>query len=221
MMAIATLEEDAKFYDEHYKVMRQKMGTIQERLNPTPVRFPFMARFIQPQMSILDVGCRDGEFPLHLLSNKKGVAVTGVDISAAATADCNANLKDFAGFKGAVCSPVETMAFPVNSFDVVTCSEVVEHLNDPEKGITEMLRVLKNLGLLIVTVPIGQNIVAIEHRHSFGWYEVLELFNKFGFEYKVYKYFKIWEKDRPDIWVIVVRKGMALGLDDGEVVNDE
>jgi ubiquinone/menaquinone biosynthesis C-methylase UbiE len=221
MMAKGTIEGDSKFYDEHYRLMKLQMGTIQERINPLPVRYDFMAKYIQNGKAVLDCGCRDGEFLLHLLSNRPGIAVSGVDISTAAIADCNANLTDFAGFKGAVCGPVEKMTFADGSFDVVTASELLEHLNEPEVAVREMLRVLKDLGLLIVTVPIGQNIVAVEHRHSFGWYEVLELFDKFGFEYKVYRYYKLWEKERPDIWVIVLRKGMNLSEDDGEVVNDE
>jgi len=39
------------------------------------------------------------------------------------------------------------------SFDKIICSEVMEHVPDPDQGIAEMVRVLKPGGLMAVTVP--------------------------------------------------------------------
>jgi 2-polyprenyl-3-methyl-5-hydroxy-6-metoxy-1,4-benzoquinol methylase len=45
------------------------------------------------------------------------------------------------------------MPFKKNTFDVVTCSEVIEHVTDPQKAIAEMYRVLKPGGILFLTTP--------------------------------------------------------------------
>ena len=43
-------------------------------------------------------------------------------------------------------------------FDVVTCSEVLEHLYQPLRSLKELRRILKDDGCLIVTVPNGDRI---------------------------------------------------------------
>ncbi len=47
----------------------------------------------------------------------------------------------------------EHLAFADNAFDIVVCSEVLEHLIEPQQALTEMRRVLKNNGTLILTTP--------------------------------------------------------------------
>ncbi len=46
-----------------------------------------------------------------------------------------------------------------NSFDVIICSEVLEHVKDYRRGIAEMYRVVKKYGGIIITVP----------THDFYW----------------------------------------------------
>src|SRR5262249_18597416 len=50
------------------------------------------------------------------------------------------------------------LPFPRGSFDVVTSTEVVEHLRAPFLVLTEMVRVLKVGGLLVLTIPNYWNI---------------------------------------------------------------
>lgn len=49
----------------------------------------------------------------------------------------------------------ENFALGKGSFDFVVCSECLEHLNHPEYALNLINRVLKEEGLLIVTVPNG------------------------------------------------------------------
>jgi SAM-dependent methyltransferase len=43
------------------------------------------------------------------------------------------------------------LCFPDATFDTVLCTEVLEHLPDPQRGIDEMFRVLKDEGTLLLT----------------------------------------------------------------------
>ena len=55
---------------------------------------------------------------------------------------------------------IEKMPFPDNKFDIIFCSEVLEHLNDDELmcGMSEIKRTLKEDGVLIGTVPYKENL---------------------------------------------------------------
>lgn len=51
------------------------------------------------------------------------------------------------------------LSFPDNHFDVITCMEVIEHVGEPEQLLSEIQRVLKPGGHLLMTFP----------RQSFPW----------------------------------------------------
>lgn len=48
---------------------------------------------------------------------------------------------------------IEYMTFNKNYFDGVICLEVLEHVKNPFQAVNEMKRVLKNNGMLLLTVP--------------------------------------------------------------------
>src|SRR3989344_7758353 len=76
---------------------------------------------------LLDLGCRDGYY--SKLFKSRGFKVTSVDL------DCGAY---------ALCQPMnadESFPFPDNFFEVVWCSEVIEHLADPQAALKEIRRV--------------------------------------------------------------------------------
>jgi SAM-dependent methyltransferase len=51
------------------------------------------------------------------------------------------------------CDLNETLPFESGSFDSVLLSDVLEHIRKPEKLITEIYRILKKDGVLIMNVP--------------------------------------------------------------------
>jgi len=62
----------------------------------------------------------------------------------------------------------EITAIPVenNSFDVVLCTEVIEHVPEPIKAVKEMGRILKPGGLLMLTAPLRSAL----HQMPFHYY---------------------------------------------------
>ena len=86
----------------------------------------------------LDVGCREGIQTRWL--EGKGYTVTSIDIQPAYGHALVVDVDD-------------PLPFKANSFDLVWCSEVIEHLRRPSTSIQEMRRVLKPGGTMIITTP--------------------------------------------------------------------
>jgi len=86
----------------------------------------------------LDIGCRDGYWSKWLV--KQGYKVTSLDIEP--------------HFKGAIQHDLnEGLPFKNNTFDLVLCTEVIEHVQKPSYLLTEIDRVLKPKGISVITTP--------------------------------------------------------------------
>ncbi len=101
-------------------------------------------------MKILDAGCGEG----HLLfetskfidsSNK----LYGIDILDVALKKAKERVKD-GDFS---LQNLENLKIKDNLFDVIMCTEVIEHIPNYKKVISELKRVLKKDGLLIISFP--------------------------------------------------------------------
>ena len=104
---------------------------------------------------VLDIGCGDGVL-VYLLA-KAGAVVTGVDNEEHGLRFAEENLKA-RNEKGDlsyafVNTSAYTLPFEANSFDLVVSSEVIEHVQEPERMVREATRVLKVGGKLILTTP--------------------------------------------------------------------
>jgi ubiquinone/menaquinone biosynthesis C-methylase UbiE len=103
---------------------------------------------LPPNSPVLEVGCGDASFTKELA--RYSPDVTAIDISSAQIAENN---KRFAGIKFLQHDVAEQFPFAADSFEVVWCSEVLEHLFDPAFALREMYRIMKPGGRLMVTVP--------------------------------------------------------------------
>lgn len=101
------------------------------------------------QKKVLDAGCGDGMFSSLLY--KKGADVVGVDFSDKAITFAKTLLPSVNFVK----TSIESLPFSNNSFDKIFLIETLEHF-PPEKIfqiLSELRRVLKNEGVLIITTP--------------------------------------------------------------------
>lgn len=99
----------------------------------------------------LDVGCGNGIISLYL--GRYGFNVTGIDISEKAIKYAIEN-NSFPNVKFKVES-AEGIVASGEQFDVIICSEVLEHLHDPSSLVKTLYDSLKSDGVLIITVPNG------------------------------------------------------------------
>jgi len=121
---------------------------------------------------VLDLGCGDGCL-VYLLAKKSGL-VTGVDNDELGIkfADENlvARLKNLKNNYKFVCSSVYDLPFPESSFDLVISSEVIEHLQEPDRMLVEAKRVLKSSGKIILTTPYRLTETPSDHNHVKEYY---------------------------------------------------
>lgn len=90
------------------------------------------------QKQALDIGCRHGVQSRWLES--QGYTVTSIDVE-----------KSYE--KCQIIDVNQGLPFKNNSFDLVWCSEVIEHLQDPRAFSLEVIRVTKGRGNIILTTP--------------------------------------------------------------------
>jgi len=105
-----------------------------------------MVKPLNPQR-ILDAGCGEGFTIMKLMENGIGKRLVGVEnskIAISLSKKVNPQLTIKFG-------SVYSLPYKDNSFDLVICTEVLEHLNEPEKGLSELVRVSKKY--LLLTVP--------------------------------------------------------------------
>lgn len=115
--------------DYSYPVLRKNLAA-----------FRFFRRLVleRPGAKVLDIGC--GFKPWQALFPEGAFEYTGVD------ADREASEADVAG-------RAEELPFGDSCFDAVICSEVLEHVWDLERALSEIRRVARDGALLYVTTP--------------------------------------------------------------------
>lgn len=131
----------------------------------------------------LDVGVGTGRL-LQPLSLKTKY---GIDISTPYL-----KIAESKGFKCCF-SKVEDMPFVDNSFDLITCTDVLEHVFDLNASLKQIERVLKPSGYLVIRVPYKEDIspylddgypYEYAHLRSFDMPNILALFTRiFNFKY--------------------------------------
>lgn len=103
-------------------------------------------------IKVLNIGVGDGWLEKKCIA--RGWEVYALDPVPAAIATVES-----AGGKGKV-GHIEAIPFEDDLFDVVFCSEIIEHLSREQiqQGLGEVTRVLKREGVLLGTVPFNENL---------------------------------------------------------------
>ena len=119
----------------------------------------FNRLFVKPGFRILDIGCGSGRHTCAAYRFKNVVAVgADLDFNDVSEAKIRLKLHDKLGEHGGgvwclSVADVRCLPFKDNYFDLVICSEVMEHIPDHESAACEVVRVLKPGCDLVASVP--------------------------------------------------------------------
>ncbi len=107
--------------------------------------------------NVIDIGCGEGYLLCrinNLMNNRKYMnkepqkeILFGLDLTEGRVKTTRKNLDSALLLRGEILH----LPFQDNAFDVVICSELLEHIEDYKKAIDELIRITKNK--LIITVP--------------------------------------------------------------------
>jgi SAM-dependent methyltransferase len=129
--------------DEEYETVYRELDPI-GKYRPTDLNkkcISYILSQVTPNMeSVIDIGCGRGFF-LQKLVEKKAKNIWGCDLFDAVAVEGTTYQQ----------GNIEALPFPDNSFDVVICSHILEHVKDFDKAVSEIKRVAKKK--VIVTVP--------------------------------------------------------------------
>lgn len=110
-----------------------------------------IVNYISKNSKFLDVGCGAG-YSLMRASKDLNCSVEGID-SDPGSHGVGRFVKDLVNDVSIKQGFAEDLPFEDVKFDIVYSSHVLEHVNNEAKSLKEMLRVLKNDGILIIGMP--------------------------------------------------------------------
>lgn len=157
--------EDSEEIDQFSRLAKefwQEKGAFAALHHINPARLEFIENHkMLPQAKVLDIGCGGG-----ILSESMallGADVLGIDLSAAVLEEARTHAKsqgvnveyrlcDSAAILGSEC------------FDLITCTDMLEHITQPQKVIADISRLLKHDGYAVLSTlnrNLWSNVLAI------------------------------------------------------------
>lgn len=100
-------------------------------------------------IKLIDIGCGDGYLLKEIAKDFPQIDLFGIDLSENRVETA----KKFAPIAVLKTGDAQDIPFEDETFDIVVCSEVIEHCPDDMKVLAELYRILKTNSFLILTVP--------------------------------------------------------------------
>lgn len=190
-------------------------GNLQKYQNPNPIQRWLIERFLNvasdlvaglPTERVLDAGSGEGFVSNALISHGWSGQVIAVDCDFGALKRGQEEHTTLAFCQG----DVYTLPFATCTFDLVICTEVLEHLHDPESALRELCRVARRYCLLSVPhEPFFRLSNFVRGKHIQRWGndpEHLHNWNDKAFRRLVVRHLEILEVRRPFPWLVALAR---------------
>lgn len=142
-------------------------------------------------IKLMDVGCGDGYLLKEIAIQFPQINLFGVDLSQSRVETA----KKFVPTAMLETGDAQNIPFGEETFDVVVCSEVIEHCPNDLKVLAELYRISKSNSFLILTAPnlytlesiskalIGRRIVPPSyHLREYSYYQLIRKMREAGFK---------------------------------------
>ncbi len=134
---------------------------------------------LEPARHALDLGCGDGAVSSAVQAER----LTLADVSPVALERARARLPEAEAIE---LDPDAPLPFPDGAFDLVACTETLEHVRDVQLLLSEVRRVLRPGGALALTTPAHRRAAAPDplspHIRFFTRRSLRELLGAMGFD---------------------------------------
>lgn len=154
-------------------------------------RLNFIIKTLQQYLpvgaEVLDVGCGNGVISRSL--GAAGFRVKGIDISEK-TIEKAKQLNTLPNVSFEVCS-AEQLVATGTKYHAIICSEVLEHLNEPDKLLKTLNETIHEDGVLIVTVPNGKGprelfvtrpVIYLSKKNNWIWKSIQKVKSLLGYK---------------------------------------
>lgn len=146
---------------------------------------------------ILDVATGTGRLPLAMLNHSSFQGrVIGIDLSRRMLRNAAEKLNGYGDQATLIWCPAEKLPFADDTFDVVTSLESLEFMSSPKAVVTEMIRVLRPGGLLLMTNRIGTRLMPGK---TWSKEQLTELLSTFDLDDA---YVEAWQVDYHKVWAV-------------------
>jgi SAM-dependent methyltransferase len=112
------------------------------------LRRAFLSHDLRPDLRVLDLGCGEGRFTAEIAA--AGASGVGAEVAQAAIDRARARHPELEFERVEIDGE---LPFADGAFDLVWASEVIEHVSDTARWLSEVRRVLRPGGVLLITTP--------------------------------------------------------------------
>lgn len=175
-----------KFYEQHINFSFRRLSEY--FISPgIKCKFDLLKDHIAPRLrftSGLDIGCSGNSFLyfLHKSLHNSLLDLANLPLKQYVKKKTNSNFKNVSHFFHPLCGDVTHLPYRNKSFDFLSILDVIEHIKNDEHAIAEISRILKNNGLVVVTVP--HRMKYYTHQDNlighYRRYEIKQIISKFG-----------------------------------------
>ena len=185
--------------------------------------YEFASQYLDKGKSVvLDAGCGSG-YGTKILKEGGAAEVHAFDLSSHAIEFARRNFSDFANFR--TCGITDLAVYEGKEFDLVTCSEVLEHIKEygrEREALIQLRNVMKPGGMLVLGTPNDEMLP----NHGFSYREMEDLLKEVFSQYLILENALLPPSQRLHLWESRLTAGdtgvcVAQEINFDETVSDE
>ncbi len=128
---------------------------LERKVDPVAWVQKYLAHRVCPGAEVLSVGCGPGVILRSVANLDSSIRATGIDISRDRLQQAREKNRENSRVQF-VCGDAQSMEFQSNSFDLVYCRMLLQYLKEKERAVSEMARVCKPGGTVLLQDLDGQ-----------------------------------------------------------------